>query len=196
MYSNSGGCLFAALAGSVDPLVALIYGEIFRIFSLNSREEQNHLAMICGLSFIGLGVLGLISYFLAVCIFGVTSKTPWFKTVFVNASAWTEYSPFCQAYMFAKSGTELTTRLREQTFRAILRQDIAFFDESSNNTGTLVSRLSNDASRVQGCSGERLGLAVRTISTVGIELSTIDSIFVRCRGNSFKTSLKWSTDNE
>ncbi|CAK8684381.1 ATP-dependent translocase ABCB1-like [Clavelina lepadiformis] len=132
----AGGCLFAALAGSVDPLVALIYGEIFRIFSLNSREEQNHLAMICGLSFIGLGVLGLISYFLA-------------------------------AYMFAKSGTELTTRLREQTFRAILRQDIAFFDESSNNTGTLVSRLSNDASRVQGCSGERLGLAVRTISTVG-----------------------------
>lgn len=47
---------------------------------------------------------------------------------------------------FAKSGEALTMRMRKLTFSAMLRQEMAYFDEESNSVGALVTRLSSDAS--------------------------------------------------
>ncbi|CAF5176033.1 unnamed protein product, partial [Rotaria sp. Silwood1] len=44
---------------------------------------------------------------------------------------------FIQSFLFACSGEALTKRLRSKTFRAILRQEIAYFDHPDNNTGAL-----------------------------------------------------------
>lgn len=52
--------------------------------------------------------------------------------------------------MFAISGEELTIRLRHLVFRAMLKQEMGWFDESKNSVGALCSRLSGDASAVQG----------------------------------------------
>ena len=41
-------------------------------------------------------------------------------------------------------------RLRQLSFKAMLRQDIAYFDEHKHNTGALCTRLSTEASSVQG----------------------------------------------
>ena len=57
---------------------------------------------------------------------------------------------------FTVSGERLTTRLRGLTFKAILRQEIGWFDLESNSTGILTVRLSQDASRVQGVSGKSI----------------------------------------
>jgi hypothetical protein len=43
-------------------------------------------------------------------------------------------------------------RLREETFQAMVRQEIAWFDIKSNSSGSLCARLSGDASSVQGVS--------------------------------------------
>ena len=55
-----------------------------------------------------------------------------------------------QSTMFAFSGEYLTMRMRKETFQAMLRQDIGWFDEPRNNTGALCARLSSDASKMQG----------------------------------------------
>jgi hypothetical protein len=57
-----------------------------------------------------------------------------------------------QGYTFAKSGELLTKRLRKFGFKAMLGQDIGWFDDLRNNPGTLTTRLATDASQVQGVS--------------------------------------------
>lgn len=59
---------------------------------------------------------------------------------------------YFQNISFAMSGENLTMRLRQLSFRALMRQDIAYFDEQKNNTGALCTRLSTEASAVQGVS--------------------------------------------
>lgn len=75
---------------------------------------------------------------------------------------------FFQATLFSKSGIELTLRLRKKAYSAILCQDISYFDELKNNTGTLCSRLSSDAALVQGCTGSRLGVIIKNFSSLGL----------------------------
>jgi ATP-binding cassette subfamily B (MDR/TAP) protein 1 len=70
--------------------------------------------------------------------------------------------------MFACSGEALTKRLRSKTFRAILRQDIAYFDQAKHNTGALCTYLATEASTVQGASGVRLGIIFQNMVTIGI----------------------------
>jgi ABC-type multidrug transport system fused ATPase/permease subunit len=72
-----------------------------------------------------------------------------------------------QIFMFACSGEALTKRLRSQAFRAILSQDIAYFDQVKHNTGVLCTYLATEASAVQGASGVRLGIMLQNVITVG-----------------------------
>ncbi|KAL9972823.1 hypothetical protein ACROYT_G019202 [Oculina patagonica] len=68
--------------------------------------------------------------------------------------------------MFAKSGEILTMRLRKMAFEAILRQDMAYFDDPLHSTGALTTALGTHASAVQGAAGTRLGTIAMAISTV------------------------------
>ena len=63
----------------------------------------------------------------------------------------------CQNYFLAKAGENLTMRLRQMAFAAMLRQDIGWFDDKSNQVGALTSRLATDASLVKGVSNVYLG---------------------------------------
>ena len=69
--------------------------------------------------------------------------------------------------MFACSGEALTKRLRTKTFEAMLRQDVAYFDDPSNTTGSLCTRLSTEASAVRGASGIRIGVILGNLFSVG-----------------------------
>ncbi|KAK8735750.1 hypothetical protein OTU49_005300 [Cherax quadricarinatus] len=79
-------------------------------------------------------------------------------------------SMFMQAYMFALSGELLTARLRKLTFNAMLHQEMGWFDEEKNSVGALCSRLSGDASAVQGATGSRVGTIVQAITTLGVSI--------------------------
>lgn len=57
-----------------------------------------------------------------------------------------------EKFLFSLSGERLTERLRSRTFKAYLRQEIAFFDNPSNSTGALTARLATEVSAVQGVS--------------------------------------------
>lgn len=57
-----------------------------------------------------------------------------------------------QTLCFAVSGDRLTIRLRLLSFKAMLRQEVGWFDEEKNSTGALTTRLASDAGHVQGVS--------------------------------------------
>jgi len=71
-----------------------------------------------------------------------------------------------QNYLFSSAAAVLTSKLRSLSFRAILRQDIEFFDKTENSTGTLTANLSDNPQKVNGLAGVTLGAIVQSISTL------------------------------
>lgn len=59
---------------------------------------------------------------------------------------------FTQIWAYGIAGEILTMRLRAMTFAAMLKQEMAWFDDKTNSVGALCSRLSGDTSNVQGVS--------------------------------------------
>ncbi|KNC82355.1 hypothetical protein SARC_05368 [Sphaeroforma arctica JP610] len=71
----------------------------------------------------------------------------------------------------AISGEQLTQKMRLASFKAIMRQDVGFFDDRNNSVGVLTARLSTEAADVQGVTGNRLGSLVNVIATMGLGLT-------------------------
>ncbi|EEH55109.1 ATP-binding cassette superfamily [Micromonas pusilla CCMP1545] len=76
-----------------------------------------------------------------------------------------------QGGIFGIIGERLTTRLRVHLFRAILRQDVGFFDDPANSVGALTSNLRTDTSAVQSATGKSFGSAVQTFGSLVFGLS-------------------------
>lgn len=57
-----------------------------------------------------------------------------------------------QIYLFGIVGENLTKRLRVLAYEAILKQEIAWFEEPAHSAGALCASLANDAASVQGVS--------------------------------------------
>ncbi|KAF4800616.1 Multidrug resistance protein 1 [Turdus rufiventris] len=77
------------------------------------------------------------------------------------------FSRIIGGYTFGKAGEILTMRLRFMAFKAMLRQDMGWFDDPKNSTGALTTRLANDASQVKGTTGVRLALIAQNIANLG-----------------------------
>ncbi|CAA7271334.1 unnamed protein product [Cyclocybe aegerita] len=82
-----------------------------------------------------------------------------------------------QNYLFSASASTLTARLRTLSFKAILRQDIEFFDKDSNSTGALTAQLSDNPQKVNGLAGITLGAIVQSVATL-IGGSILGLIFI------------------
>ncbi|KAL5517017.1 hypothetical protein EMCRGX_G002482 [Ephydatia muelleri] len=95
---------------------------------------------------------------------------PW-AGVFLALAVVTGISNLSKAVCFTVAGERLTSRLRSESFRAMLMQEISWFDEKRNSTGVLVTRLANDAAQVEGATGTRLGMLLE--SSFGLLLSLV-----------------------
>ncbi|XP_005095479.1 ATP-dependent translocase ABCB1 [Aplysia californica] len=73
-------------------------------------------------------------------------------------------------FMFGLSGEALTFRIRTATFRAMLRQEMGWYDRPENNTGCLTTRLANDASLVHGATGTQIAFIIQLLCNIGIGL--------------------------
>lgn len=68
---------------------------------------------------------------------------------------------FCNRFQFgafALSGAKLTERIRLKAFSCLLRQEVAYFDQSENNSGAICARLQTDVVSIQKMTGARLGV--------------------------------------
>lgn len=72
--------------------------------------------------------------------------------------------------LFSLIGAKLTTRLRSLVYKSILRQEIAFFDDSKNSAGRLTSRLSTDATLVHATTGQKVSRQFTNQFTILIAL--------------------------
>ncbi|CAG2103942.1 unnamed protein product [Medioppia subpectinata] len=90
-----------------------------------------------------------------------------YSMCFVAMGIGTSIAAFLQIYMFGICGERLTMRLRKMVFTTMLKQEVSWFDERDNSTGALCSRLSADASSVQGAAGSRLSTLCQAVSTLG-----------------------------
>ena len=62
-------------------------------------------------------------------------------------------------------------RLRGLIFKTMLRQEIGWFDNPSNGTGALCSKLSTDAVAIQGATGQRIGTLIQSSSTIVLSIA-------------------------
>ncbi|KAJ3146682.1 ATP-binding cassette, sub-B (MDR TAP), member 4 [Geranomyces michiganensis] len=69
------------------------------------------------------------------------------------------------------AGDKLTTRLRIRSFTALVHQEIGYFDEDKHSTGALTARLAEDATLVQGLTGQTFAQIVSLISNFAVGLS-------------------------
>ncbi|KAI0558792.1 ABC transporter [Gracilaria domingensis] len=73
---------------------------------------------------------------------------------------------FLQHAMLGISGERMTYKLRRASFRALLKQDMGFFDMKQNSLGALSTRLATEATQVKGITGDVLGSFAFGLSTV------------------------------
>uniref|UniRef100_A0A8C6FFP6 Phosphatidylcholine translocator ABCB4 n=1 Tax=Moschus moschiferus TaxID=68415 RepID=A0A8C6FFP6_MOSMO len=90
-----------------------------------------------------------------------------FSLLFLGLGIISFFTFFLQGFTFGKAGEILTTRLRSMAFKAMLRQDMSWFDDHKNSTGALSTRLAMDASQVQGATGTRLALIAQNTANLG-----------------------------
>jgi ATP-binding cassette subfamily B (MDR/TAP) protein 1 len=69
-------------------------------------------------------------------------------------------------WAFGYCSERLVHRARNQAFRTMLRQDIAFFDKEENTAGALTSFLSTSVTHLSGLSGQTLGTIVQVSTTL------------------------------
>uniref|UniRef100_A0A1B0AKC4 ABC-type xenobiotic transporter n=1 Tax=Glossina pallidipes TaxID=7398 RepID=A0A1B0AKC4_GLOPL len=153
------GCLTSVIMGSAMPLFALLFGSILQILSVRDdpdyvRDNTNIYSLYFVLSGIAVGA----ATFLQVKITQFDSTN--------HAHNFT--GNILQIYSFGFAGEKLTERLRGLMFEAILKMEIAWFDKSSNGTGSLCSRLSGDAAAVQGATGQRIGTVIQALATISL----------------------------
>jgi ABC transporter fused permease/ATP-binding protein len=67
-------------------------------------------------------------------------------------------------YLFTLSGERIVIQLREQLYRSILKQEVAFFD--FNRTGELMSRLASDCSTLQNTVSVNISQGLRNLAQV------------------------------
>lgn len=71
-----------------------------------------------------------------------------------------------QGWLFALCSERLVHRARDRSFRAMLRQDIAFFDKDTNTAGALTTFLSTETTHLAGMSGVTLGTILQVFTTL------------------------------
>ncbi|XP_047325305.1 ABC transporter B family member 4-like [Impatiens glandulifera] len=71
---------------------------------------------------------------------------------------------FLQVACWMVAGERQAARIRKLYLKAIMRQDIAFFD-TETNTGEVVGRMSGDTVLIQDAMGEKVGKFIKLVST-------------------------------
>jgi len=84
--------------------------------------------------------------------------------VILAAIAFVTY--MCQGLCFAYSTERLLHRAKDKCLRAILRQDISFFDEEEHSPGNLTSLLHSSTEDLTALSGVLIGSILTFISTI------------------------------
>ncbi|OMJ81471.1 hypothetical protein SteCoe_18035 [Stentor coeruleus] len=71
-----------------------------------------------------------------------------------------------EAISYPRMGANITKKIREMSFKAMISYESAFYDQPENNCSALSARLSNDCEKVNGLGGSLLGIILGLISSL------------------------------
>eukprot|EP01018_Ginkgo_biloba_P016172 Gb_10215 [translate_table: standard] len=95
--------------------------------------------------------------------------------LFLAAGVWV--GAFAEAFCWTRTGERQASRMRTMYLRAVLRQDVAFFDTRGTDTAEVVNSVSNDTLVIQNALSEKVPIFIMNITTfigcyaVGLYLS-------------------------
>eukprot|EP00249_Psilotum_nudum_P024545 c29214_g2_i1 orf=143-4090(-) len=131
--------VFATVGSVVNgvcmPLLTLLFGELINAFGQNSNDVD---LLVHKVSKVAL------------------------RFVYVGCGA--AVASFAQVTFWMKTGNKQAARIRNLYLKAILRQDISFFDVETS-TGEVVERMSGDTVLIQEALGEKVGKFLQLVST-------------------------------
>lgn len=133
------GVIASAIVGMSTPVYAILFAEVMGVLSPGGTEEEQ---------------------------LEKREKGNFYSLMFLILGIIVGFAAFLQSFCFSIAGESLTSRLRGLTFQSILKQEIGWFDQDSNNVGALCARLSGDAASVQGATGSRIGVLFQAFSTM------------------------------
>ncbi|KAJ7720288.1 P-loop containing nucleoside triphosphate hydrolase protein [Mycena maculata] len=144
-----------------------------RFLSVNSEQRLEYLlafstAALCGCVQPALGVI----FAKALVAYSDTTKgglrhdtsrdALWFFIISIASGI----LQLLQTKYLMETSAALCEKLRLLNFKAILRQDIAFFDQEENNLGALTSGLSDNPQKILTLTGMTLGTIVQALATL------------------------------
>ncbi|KAH8400874.1 hypothetical protein KR009_001610 [Drosophila setifemur] len=132
------GCISSVIMGCAMPIFAVLFGSILQILSVKDNDDY------------------------------VRENTNEYSIYFLSAGVAVGLATFMQIYFFGIAGERLTERIRGLMFETMLKQEVAWFDDKANGTGSLCARLSGDAAAVQGATGQRIGTIIQSVSTLAL----------------------------
>ncbi|XP_036102579.1 ATP-binding cassette sub-family B member 5 [Molossus molossus] len=93
-----------------------------------------------------------------------------YSMVFIILGVICFVSYFIQGLFYGRAGEILTMRLRHLAFKAMLYQDISWFDDKENSTGALTTILATDIAQIQGATGSRIGVLTQNATNMGLSV--------------------------
>ncbi|KAF9183970.1 Multidrug resistance protein 1 [Haplosporangium sp. Z 767] len=136
------GAILSGGAGAVFPMFAKFFGNVLNVLITDPKTNPNFLK---DADFDALVFL----------IIGIAA-------MITNGGA---------VIIFEYVGEMMSRRMRTLSFKAIISQEMGFFDREENNTGALSSRLATDAYQMHELVSQIMKLAFQTLVTVGIGLT-------------------------
>ncbi|CAN7998393.1 unnamed protein product, partial [Ixodes pacificus] len=142
----TAGCLCALLMGLSVPIYAIFLGNMLQAINIYRRGHVQGL---------GSGNADLIM-----------STTIFYCLLFLMVGVLTGFCSFLQTFSFSVVGENLTRRLRKITFSAMMRQEVAWYDEEDNTPERLCTFLFSDTARVHGGTCSKLPPICQALSAL------------------------------
>ncbi|KAI0660475.1 multidrug resistance protein 1 [Cubamyces menziesii] len=143
--------------------LAYLNRDAWRRYVLGSLAAiANGAAYPCAGIIFALGVTGFSDQTNAQRRFDGDRNALWLFIIAIASTIVTTIQHIC----FGSTAAELAAKLRSLTFRAILRQDVMFFDKEENNTGQLTSALSEKPQKINNLAGITFTVIVQSVATV------------------------------
>ncbi|CAG9314793.1 unnamed protein product [Blepharisma stoltei] len=77
-----------------------------------------------------------------------------------------------ESISYPRMSANITTKMREASFKALLKFEAAFFDIPENNCSALSARLCNDCEKVNGLSGSMIGILISIAASLAVAHGT------------------------
>jgi len=131
------GFIFSAIAGGGNPTQAVFFAKSISALSLPPSEYGE-----------------------------LRSQINFWSLMYLMLAFTQTISQFGFGACFGYCSERLVRRTRDMAFRAMLRQNIAFFDKDENSAGALTSFLSTQTTHLAGLSGQTLGTILLVSTTL------------------------------